>query len=84
MHRSSLDTSKLHPLTLESDSDVVPTGWTTSVAKEASNSQSDVGAAGLVAIALKEGAGLATLEAKPGAANLRETSILGGTPVCCQ
>ena len=36
------------------------------MAKEASNSQSDVVAAGL-----KEGAALATLEAKPGAVNLR-------------
>ena len=42
---------------------MVVTGKMTSVAKKASNSQSDVVAAGLVAIALKEGADLATLEA---------------------
>ena len=46
------------------------------MAKEASNSQSYVVAAGLVAV-VKEGAGLATLEAKPGAVSLRESSILG-------
>ena len=61
-------------MTLEWESDVVQAGWSISVAREASNSQSDVVPAGLVATALKGGAGLARHGAKPGAATPRASA----------